>query len=300
MMLGILSFPGCGGGSHPSTVSGALFREWDIHHNAERSGREEAALTGYRRMCRQKPPYVRACFDAARLLFELRPLTEARAATRATILRFPDDALTQSAIKRLRKSYRKDVEAGMREMRTLADATRGQECHDTVLFEIARLARSSTDRPGEIAALELLMKRFSRWESQLWDNAAWRLAALHRESGDIAAEKRVLKALLDTRERSRLIGSYTSPYHDDALLRLGEIQLAEGKRGLALEIFLELGRQETSQLREEGLLRAARIERSRGDTRAACRLLTEILGRDVGRRVLREAEALSHQIGCGF
>jgi hypothetical protein len=290
----------CGGhrrrGNH---VHDAEEAEWDIHHEAQQAGRIDEALAGYRGMCQRTPAYARACFDYARLSFEVEPLREAREITRKTILQFPNDALCQSAVKRLRRSYRDELDTGIRELGSLAKETEGKGVHDTVLFEVARLARSADDPEQESATLLELASRYDRWESQLWDDAVWRLIEIYRDTKERSAEKKWLRKLLDTREKSALIGSYNSPYHDNALLRLGEIQMAENRQEEALATFMELGRDEKSRLRDEGLLGAARVREALGDTAEACRLLGKIIvemgATGSGRR---KAEALARRIPC--
>jgi tetratricopeptide (TPR) repeat protein len=273
--------------------------KWDIHHEAERAGRIEEALAGYWAMCQRTPAFVRACFDYARLTFEVEPIREARKITRKTILRFPNDALCQSAVKRLRRSYRDELDAGIRELGRLAKETEGKGVHDTVLFEVARLARSADDPERESGTLLKLVSRYDRWESQLWDDAVWRLIEIYRDTKERSAEKKWLRKLLDAREKSALIGSYNSPYHDDALLRLGEIQMAENRQEEALATFMELGRDKKSRLRDEGLLGAARVREALGDTAEACRLLRKIIVElDATGSGRRKAEALARRIPC--
>lgn len=291
---------GCGGSApHPEYAPDAMEAKWDVHHEEERNGSTAEALLGYQTMCGLSTPYVRACFDYARLLFKTAPVSDARAAASQVILRFPDSAHCQSAVKRLKRSYKDDPRLGMSELSTIAEKIDGKECHDTLIFENAKLARSAEDQEAEIGKLKQLIKRYDRWESQLWDDATWRLATIYRETGQTGLEKKILRSLLNTRAPSVLIGSYTSPYHDDALLRVGEIQLEEGKANQAQTSFMELWQQKTSPLREAGLLGAARAKHALGDHAGACRLVARILLElDPPRRVRRDAETVSVNLGC--
>lgn len=292
---------GCRAARDARRVPPEVVAEWDVHHDAERDGDTDEAIEGYRAMCDRTPPYPRACFDYARMQFEVAPTDVARKITERTIERYPGEALAQSAVKRLRRSYGDDVESGMTALGRLAKTIAGTEIHDTVLFEMSRLARSAGDTVREAETLRRLMAGHNRWDSQLWDNAAWRLVAIYQESGDVDEERKMLKALIRTKEPSALLGSYTSPYYDDALLRLGEIQLSQGAHQQAYDTFMTLAASETSSLRESGRLGAARVRRAQGNTRAACQILSDLLKlSDMNRHTRRDAEALSREIGCNM
>ena len=137
-----------------------------------------------------------------------------------------------------------------------------------------------------------------RWGSQLWDNAIWRLIDLRGEQGDHAAEERLLHELLDTREESRVIGRHNSPYHDDALLRLGQLHLERDEYQAAYRLFMELWRWETSRLRDEGLLWAAKTRLEQGRTRDVCRLLERLIKKVPDGAAVREARQLVGTVGC--
>lgn len=268
---------------------------WDRHHRAEMDDRFDEALTGYLAMCRDAPPFVRACYDYARLHFDLDRVAEGRDIMSKTLSRYPGDGLAQSGVKRIARSYldEDNVPGGVAALEKLAKDLRGTEIHDTILFEIARLQRFGDLTDDEIRTLEHLISMYGRWKSQLWDDAIWRLAELYRTKGDIAEEKRLLLRLLDEKKPSWLLGSYTSPFHDDALLKLGELYEAEGKHHKAYEAYTALSNMKTSRLADSGVLGAARVKLALGARDEACRLLATILSKGDTGPTLRDAKALS-------
>ncbi len=268
---------------------------WDRHHQAEMDERFDEALSGYLSMCGQEPPYVRACYDYARLHFDMARVTEGREIMTRTLTRFPNDGLAQSGVKRIARSYldEDDVGGGVAALEKLAVAVEDTELHDTVLFEIARLQRFAELADDEIDTLERLIATYNRWKSQLWDDAVWRLAALYQAKGDAATEQKLLIKLLDEKESSWLLGSYTSPFHDDALLRLGELFASEGKHQKAYAVYLTLSKMKTSRLAGAGSLGAARVKLTLGEREEACRLLSSLMAKGDTGPTLKEAKEMS-------
>jgi tetratricopeptide (TPR) repeat protein len=260
----------------------------------------EAALRGYTALCEQDPPYVRACFDRVRVLFKARPVAEARRETVALIERFTDDGLTQSAVKRLAGSY-SGANAhgdGIDAMTVLGERVKGTDIHDTVLFAVAKLARGIDDRDSERMNLELLVSEHGRWESQLWDDAVWRLANMARESGDTDVEKKWIRLLIDADESSWWIGSYTTAFHDDALIRLGHILLMASESETAVEVFDTAAGLESSRRVDDALLGAAQARIVLRRFREACDILSEVTTRNTSRRHIESARLLKERAAC--
>ncbi|MFO8071616.1 MAG: tetratricopeptide repeat protein [Polyangia bacterium] len=272
---------------------------WEELHRAERAGRLEEALRGYSEMCSAPEPYSRACYDSTRVMFELGPLEAARRRTAEFLLRFPDEALAPAAARRLARSYVRsgEIDRGVEEIGRLIGKTEGGEVNDSLIYELARLHREAGRREAEAEALDRIASR-GRWQSQLWDDSLWHLVEIRREQGDTRAEQRRLEQLLDAREESHLIGSYDSPYHDDALLRLGELKRERGDIEGALEAFDRLAGWETSGLRDDAMLEAARLRLDQGRREECCDLLEELIEKMPESVGAREATELMERSGC--
>ncbi len=273
-------------------------KAWDAAHDLENAHRPLEARAAYQRMCARKPPVVRACFDYARLMFETASPKEARAVAIWTISHFPDEGLAVSMVKQLARSYADngEIPPGIRDLSSLEEALRTNAIDDSLLYEIARLYREGKDATLETRTLEVIVSRFDRWSSQVWDDALWRLAAIAREEDRTRDEIQWLERLLSEKESSRLLGSYNSPYHDDTMLRLGEIYLAEKRYDDAYRMFIELSEFKTSRMTDDGLFSAAKVEIERGNLKNACRLLLNAVREDGS--VKREAAALRVSIRC--
>lgn len=294
---------GCGGGYVSSPyephVPTAEEAEWDRLHAAEEAGNPDEALAGFDAMCRRRPPYPRACYDRSRLLFELGRHAEAREASVSYITGFPDHALAPTAAKRLGRHYAESgrVAEGVSALTDLARAVDGTDAEDSVRYEIARLHRAAGDLAAEAAALEPIVA-MGRWDSQLWNDSIWRLIEVRSEQGDRAEEERLLEELIGTRESSYLIGSYTTGYHDDAMLRLGRLRLDGGRVDEAYDVFIELSRWDESRARDDGLLWAARTRLAQGRERDACKLLGRLLEKMPDASCNRDARQLFDTTGC--
>jgi len=291
----------CGGphGAYTPSVPTEAEAARDAIRALEREGRVTEALEGYRRLCERERPLGRACYDRARLLLREGAVAAGRSESLAFARRFPDSAMVQPAVKRLARSYFEtdETEAGLAALGALSGELAETAAGATVDREIARLYQWTGDAAGESEALERIAAR-GRWGSTLWDDAVWRLALLARAAGDDREEERQLSRLLAARERSRLIGSYASPFHGAALLRLGLLRERAGDTRGALEALLELGDEETSRLRDDALFEAARIRLGQGDMGGACALLERVLGiKDAS--AARKARALHRESGCG-
>ncbi len=292
---------GCGSGTRytpPGFTPQEL--EWERYHDAEKAGRLDEAADGYESMCLANPPYRRACYDHARVLDKAgKKLLCAQSAARF-VSRFPGDALAPTGVKLVGRCYL-DIDRaddGIAALEELADDVKGKDAWDSVVYRIAKLHRSRKDTGSEERALEKIVNK-GRWESQLWDNSIWRLIEISRERGDIEAERRRLKKLLDSRERSYLIASYNFSHHDDALLRLGEINFQENQLEEARALFMELANWKTSRMRDDGYLWAARVRLRQGKNGKACRLLAKIVEKMPAANTRKEAIELAGTAGCG-
>ena len=272
---------------------------WDAHHEAEREGRIDEAISGYRAQCDGEPVYVRACYDLARALFEAGRTTEAREAAERFIAENPSDALAPAAAAHLARSFSDEGEAdvGIAALEALLAKISGEDVWDTVQYEIAGLHRIREDAAGESAALERIVKK-GRWGSQLWDDSLWRLIEISREQGERDREKGFLARFVDSREESRLIGSYNSKYHDDALLRLGTMELEDGRLDRAYELFMQLAHWKTSRMRDDGYYWAAVVRVRQGKNGAACELMRELSEEMPESSSDDEAAELMRKVGC--
>ena len=271
-------------------------RDWDAAHALEREAKFEAAAAGYRALCERPIPYVRACFDFARLLYRLRSPEAAREVSVRTLLQYSEEGFAPSLIKRLAQSWLDTGEetAGIAVLEKLAEQLRDTESFDTVLFEAARLARHVGDAAAEERLLKRIIMSYDRWESQLWDDSVWRLSKICREDKRTDDELQWLDLLLAARESSRLLGSYNSPYHDDALYRAAEIRMLRGDIKDAYRLFVELSKLSSARLSDEGLVGAAAAAEAMGRISEACDLLMKAVKKDESakREALRAAEML--------
>jgi tetratricopeptide (TPR) repeat protein len=272
---------------------------WDATHAAEISGRRDEAIDGYRAQCDAKLSYPRACYDLARALFDAGRTPEARVATERFIAEHPSNALAQPAASHLARSYQDagDATAGIAALEGLARKVAGKDAWDSVVHEIAGLCRSAGDEQGERGALERIVAK-GRWGSQLWDDSIWSLIELSAARGDRVQEEALLLKLISTREESRLVGSYNSHYHDDALLRLGRLYLEAGRLDRAADLFAELAHWETSRMRDDGYYWAAVVKVRQGRPDEACALLRKLLEKVPGSSSEDEARQLLREERC--
>ncbi len=291
---------GCGPKHYPKYTPSPDEIEWNAHHTAEREERFEEARAGYQEMCSREPAYIRACYDIARLDFDRGETAEGRRSAVDFIRRFPDDGLAPVAAKRIARSHIKsgELKTGIEVLEELRVAVSQSDVHDTVLYHLSILQGRAGRVDDEARTLEDLLRIYGRWDSQLWDDAIWRLIEIKRGQGDAKAEARLLERLLETRESSWVVGSYTSPYHDDALLRSGQLALERGDKKKAEKLFLELGDIETSRLRDESLISAAELFLERGQSKRACRLLGKIVREMPAASSVRRAKTLAAKANC--
>ncbi|MCP4601818.1 MAG: tetratricopeptide repeat protein [Proteobacteria bacterium] len=290
----------CGGGTHTPYSPTPDEAELDQCLLSEKTNRHHEAEACYSAMCEREPPYQRACYDLSRLLFEIGRSNEAQKKTSEFVLRFPEHALAPVAVKRLARTWAKGGEwdRGIDALEDLAEKTVKSDVHDSVLFHMAELQRKAGRPKDEAGTLRRLIDTYGRWDSQLWDNAIWRLIALNREQGERETEKRLLKRLLDTKEPSWFIASYDSPFHDDAMLRLGRISFEDDDYKRAGKLFSELAKHKTSRLRDEGLIGLAELRLATGRRKDACKLLKKIIVDIPDANTARKAADMSSANKC--
>lgn len=252
---------------------------WQQAHAIEKVGRFEEAARAYGALCAADPPLVRACQDELMVWFEAGDTKKARELAANFVRQHPEDAGVPSVARRLAHNFEEsgDVEAGARELNTLADAVKGSEAQDTLLWELAGLWRRAQQPQEEKAALEQLVTAHGRWSSQLWDNALWRLAQLAGAAGDLRAEEAWLERLLESRQKSRIVGSYVSPLVDDALMRLAHIRQGRGDVKAAQKTLDELLDMETSLLADDALVLQATWLHQAGQKRQACQKINVVI-----------------------
>jgi len=273
---------------------------WERHHDEERAGRLEAAAEGYRALCVESPDFPRACYDRARVLFDLGRIAEARAEATKLVVEHPEHALAPVVVKRLAASYADagEADAGVAALEDLASRTRGTDAWDSEEFEIARLHRARGDGESEARALSKVVD-LGRWGGQLWPDAIWRLIELASDRGDRAEEERLLEKLIASREESHLIASYDTKFQAEAYLRLGRILLGEGKLDRAYGTFMTLAGWETSRESDDGYYWAAVTRIRQGRAADACKLLRTVSSEMPWSSSVDDAEGLMREARCG-
>ena len=294
-----LALSGCLRPEYVQYTPSLMETEWDRYHQAEVDGQNHVSEAGYRDMCERDPSYPRACYDLSRLLFSVGRVDEARGESVRFIKGFPDDAMGPTAAKRLAASYAetRQWDEGRAALEALAEQVKGTDVYDSVLYRLGDLLRKAGRFSDEAQVLRRLIDTHKRWDSQLWDDAIWRLIQIQKEQGDQKAEKILLEKLLDTREPSLIIGSYNSPHHDDALLRLGYLFLEMGDHKQARKCFKDLTGLEASRLRDDGHLGIAKVEKALGRRDRACKQLQRIMDMPAANS-RRKAKELSQSMGC--
>jgi tetratricopeptide (TPR) repeat protein len=160
---------------------------------------------------------------------------------------------------------------------------------ESLLEEAERLA----DRGAVQEARQALL----RWESDFGGSApldrrarAWFLAGRLAERGD-EAELSYLRVIIE--------GS-TTPYADDALLRLAQYKYAEGEFAKVVEYLGRLRRDyPTSEHGPEALLWISRAARGMGDTHRACAAAEQGLAELAPADTLLERAFREEQSACG-
>ncbi len=273
-------------------------KAWDSAYEHERSGKVDSARIGYRSLCQKDMPYVRACFDYARISYITESSAQARSISFQTLYKYPNEGLSQSLVKRIAQSFIDDDEGqrGIDELNRLAEKLNKTEIYDTLIYEAAKLCHFIGRFEQETAFLKIIVDEHSRWKSQLWDDSLWRLSQIAKDKNLVNEEIVWLEMLLKEQTSSRLIGSYYSPFRDKALYRLGEINLDKKLYNKAIEYFMELASIKTSRMRDDALLAAAIVEMERGKKSRACDLIKSVF--EIGGSATRAAKEKATEFSC--
>lgn len=273
--------------------------EWESFHALEHLGDLEGAADGFKQMCAAEQSDVRACHDYSRVLFDMARYQESIAAAEDFVKRFSNSALAPAAAQRIARIYKilDEPKKGVAVLKNLAALVVETDIWDSLEYQAAQLCRAASDSQCELDLLLAIVEK-GRWSSQLWDNAIWRSIQLYFELGDRLQEKKLLKQLIASREKSYLIASYNSPYHDDAILRLGRINFDEGNLKEAYKLFKQLMEWKTSRMRDDGHVWGARVLISQNKRKRACRLLAFVINKLPAANTRKEAIKLSQEINC--
>ncbi|MBN2715818.1 MAG: tetratricopeptide repeat protein [Deltaproteobacteria bacterium] len=275
-------------------------QQWQVAHQLEKSGEQEAAVAKYSALCHGMSQYSRACYDACRVIFEIPDEKRGRACAKQFIIKYPNDGLAPTLVGTVANSFKNSGghEMGAVWLSELARQVEQSDVWDSIHYERAKIFRDSgTQAEEENALMEVVA--LGRWGSQLWDNAIWRMINIQRAKGDDAKEEALLQRMLSNLEESRLIASYNSPYYDDALFRLGELYWERADFKNAYNAFQRLTTWKTSRLRDDAMLQCAIIRKHQGDISGACAHLKQIFDRFPGSSSIRKAKNMQDDWHCG-
>lgn len=294
-------------GKRPSRQERQVCAEAYLHHAEllERTGRVAEAAAAYERaastLAGDPTAASTATYRAGRLRLDLGEDQRAYELLWRVVTHFPDEAHAADALRLVL------VDGRRRNPRQLYEVLSGlvtplarTGIADSLLYAMADLAEHELDDPR--TALAMLDKIASSYpDSGLRDEAWWHGARLARAAGDARGAATRLRALLETREVSRIVGSYFSIWLDDAQLALGRILRDDlGELGSAAAAFARLPRDyPDSVLIDDARWELARTWAQAGDSAKVCAALDR-LGRahPDSRYELSEAPALRRTHGC--
>ncbi len=267
-----------------------------------RSGQPEAAAAAYERIPASLPglpdEQAAAMVAAAGLHLELGHDERAYDLYWRVLVEHPESAAAEDALRAVvADGRRRDARQLYGVLRDLYARLHGTAVGDNLLWSMAALAREELHEPA--AALEACDRLVvAHPESPLRDDAAWQGALLARAAGDAEGAARRLRALLETRERSLVVGSYHSVHLDDAQLLLGVILRDELRRprDAAGELRKLPRHYPESVLRDDALYELAITHQALGERAHACRALAELPGESKYR--LEKAPSLMRALGC--
>jgi tetratricopeptide (TPR) repeat protein len=278
-----------------------------LHHAEllERAGRVAEAAQAYEgaasKLAGDPTAASTATYRAGRLRLELGEDARAYELLWRVVTHFPDEAHAADALRLvLVDGRRRDPRQLYEVLSGLVTPLARTGIADSLLYAMADLAEHDLGEPR--AALAMLDKIVASYpESGLRDDAWWHGARLARERGDAPGAARRLRALLDTREVSRIVGSYFSVWLDDAQLALGRILRDDlGELRGAVAAFARLSKDyPDSVLIDDARWEIARTWAQAGDSARVCAALDR-LGRahPDSRYELSEAPALRRAHGC--
>jgi tetratricopeptide (TPR) repeat protein len=271
----------------------------------ERMGRIEDAAAAYERaadaLAGDPETAATATYRAGRLRLDLGQDVRAYTLLWRTVTHFPDQAHASDALRLVVLDGRRRNPGQLyEELGKLVTPLAHTGVADAVLRAMADLAEHDLGQPRvALAMFDKIIKDYP--QSGLRDDAWWHGARLARSLGDPAGAAQRLRALLDTREVSFMVGSYFSVWLDDAQLALGRILRDDlGDVTGAVAAFARLARDyPDSVLIDDARWEIARTWAAAGDDARACAALDR-LGRahPDSRYEIAEAPALRRAHGC--
>lgn len=278
-----------------------------LHHAElmERMGRAAEAARAYEQIARilAEDPVAAATatYRAGRLHLELGAEERAYELLWRVITHFPDQAHAVDALRLvLIDGRRRDPAQLYQVLGDLVTPLARTGIADRILHALADLAEHELHEPR--TALALYDKIVTDYpHSGLRDDAWWHGARLARALGDPRGAARRLRALLDTREVARIVGSYFSVWLDDAQLALGRILRDDlGELDAAAAAFARLPEDyPDSILIDDALWELARTWAQAGDSARVCATLARLgRGYPESRYELTDAPALRRAHGC--
>lgn len=278
-----------------------------LHHAEllDRMGREADAARAYEHAARvlaEDPTAAStATYRAGRLHLELDAGERGYELLWRTITHFPDQAHAADALQLVVIDGRRRNPAELyRVLGDLVTRLAHTAVADRFIYALADLAEHELDDPR--TALAMYDKIVTDYpDSGLRDDAWWHGARLARALGDSRGAARRLRALLDTREVARIVGSYFSVWLDDAQLTLGRILRDDlGELDAAAAAFARLPEDyPDSILIDDALWELAHTWAQAGNTERVCATLAR-LGREYpeSRYEITLAPALRRAHGC--
>lgn len=219
----------------------------------------------------------------------------------AAITRLPE---TSAADEALRVVLRDGRRRAPRQLYDVVSALYGRlyatALGDDLLAAAADLAQAELRDPRTARALWDRLAAEHR-ESPHRDDALWRGARLSEELGDPRGAEARYRALLSTRERSFVVGSYHSVWLDDAQLALGRLLRDRlGDPVGAARVLAQLGdRFPDSVLRDDALYELALAWERAGHVRRACAALARLKAAfPESRYEIEAAPALRSRLRC--
>jgi tetratricopeptide (TPR) repeat protein len=251
----------------------ALYREARL---LERAARIEAALGIYDRIAAARPiarRTIRARLQAARMRIALGRRDEARRDLEWIVAEAPGSGLAGRALFLLVRDFATSTGDRIALLDGLYTRVGSSELGDDILMLGAEACLESEDRAGARSRLERLADEHPYPQGARFDDALVRLAELAREEGDLPRAIGYLDRLLEVRETTSIIGSYSRPRMPDAALmrarlyrELGDVENALGAYRDAIDEF------PTARIRDDALVEQAELMLANGDREGACEL----------------------------
>ncbi|MFW5921541.1 MAG: tetratricopeptide repeat protein [Myxococcota bacterium] len=191
-------------------------------------GRTEEALVVLEDLAAARPPSrrtARSCFDAALIRHQRGHRERALTGFRQVVDEHPDSGLGGRALYYLLDHHREhdDVDGALRLLESLYPELRDTTLGDDVLHHRARLLLARGDRDGARATLETLVENHPYPQGHRWDDALVELADMAEEDGDPERAIGYLESLVQRRDTTTMVGSYTLPSMPKAQLRIARL-----------------------------------------------------------------------------